>query len=652
MRTGLQDNPFFWDLIPQDAKAKVKEMALSVLVCPQPVIMRSGANVISHIALVEIPRGEWLSIAGTLAENTVYHDINIRKASIVTIGFICEQFNFAGVEVDAITCKQFLGGIIAGSREKENMEIVLESIKALRNSLAFLKPIIGEAIFRDEIFNLLMVYINSDNYSQFSYEALDEFCKSAYDYLNPYMSTIISMTIDHIRKRNETTVQALEVLDTIGSEYINRCEAGVGRTNMNQNINYPNYLTPLQDQLLPEVMSCLLIDTQDDLDFPEMRNSAVKTASTFVNMGNHETMSIIYNGVSTILASTNIGHLQASAILLSTLCESSDKPFAFKKITELFDQVLTLLNSAEPIVITNTLSGLSSIAEYYPEIFLDHAFIKAIIEKLFSFMNLNNPNITTSVLTIFKNMTEGLQFNSLVLSDPETLLTPLVNYFEQMLNNFEGQNKEYSEKVLISIMNCIMKIRVRETLVFMVEFLINKYEELYSQNHPDIEIMLQHVISVMHTSILALESTVPKMDLLQKICGVIDSQIRRFGIEEEGINLIGAMCISFNRNFEHSAERYWPHVMHALEGVNQHKTFRAALQCVGDYSRIYQESFVDRLHDIMSRLLTLIHQTFDRSLKCHILSCIGDLALGLGRQTDRYIVEIIKICDLCFGAVY
>lgn len=62
---------------------------LNSLVDPQSVIVRSGANVISHIAVIEIPRNEWLNLVDILAENTTYNDISVRKASILTIGNIC-----------------------------------------------------------------------------------------------------------------------------------------------------------------------------------------------------------------------------------------------------------------------------------------------------------------------------------------------------------------------------------------------------------------------------------------------------------------------------------------------------------------------------------------------------------------------------------
>lgn len=76
-------------MLQPQTRSNVKGAMLNSLVDPQSVIVRSGANVISHIAVIEIPRNEWLNLVDILAENTTYNDINVRKASILTIGNIC-----------------------------------------------------------------------------------------------------------------------------------------------------------------------------------------------------------------------------------------------------------------------------------------------------------------------------------------------------------------------------------------------------------------------------------------------------------------------------------------------------------------------------------------------------------------------------------
>jgi importin subunit beta-1 len=73
-----------------NARLSIKDLLLSTLVSNEIVIMRAGANAIATIASIEIPRQEWLDILTTLAENCQFIEYNIRRASVVTLGFICQ----------------------------------------------------------------------------------------------------------------------------------------------------------------------------------------------------------------------------------------------------------------------------------------------------------------------------------------------------------------------------------------------------------------------------------------------------------------------------------------------------------------------------------------------------------------------------------
>lgn len=80
-----------------------------------------------------------------------------------------------------------------------------------------------------------------------------------------------------------------------------------------------------QLKLLPEIMRCFLVETKEDLDRSEMRNAANKALSTMVACGNEETVTAVVNGVATMVQSDNPGFQQASAPLLSAICEYPNK---------------------------------------------------------------------------------------------------------------------------------------------------------------------------------------------------------------------------------------------------------------------------------------------------------------------------------------
>lgn len=105
---------YFWDLAEPETREKVKGVLLSNLVSQNVAVMRAGANVIAQIAVIEIVRNKWLEIVNALAENSMHEDINIRRASITTLGFLCEELKLVNSNVNRDTCEQILGSLLLG----------------------------------------------------------------------------------------------------------------------------------------------------------------------------------------------------------------------------------------------------------------------------------------------------------------------------------------------------------------------------------------------------------------------------------------------------------------------------------------------------------------------------------------------------------
>lgn len=105
--------------------------------------------------------------------------------------------------------------------------------------------------------------------------------------------------------------------------------------------------------------------------------------------------------------------------------------------------------------------------------------------------------------------------------------------------------------------------------------------------------------------------------------------------------MISSMAITFNKAFLPKTDKYWAYVENSLEMITQPVTFKAALCCIGDFSRAYPETFTARELRIMEKLLFLIHEGFDREIKITILACIADLMLGLGQSVKPHLSKIL-----------
>jgi hypothetical protein len=71
------------------------------------------------------------------------------------------------------------------------------------------------------------------------------------------------------------------------------------------------------------------------------------------------------------------------------------------------------------------------------------------------------------------------------------------------------------------------------------------------------------------------------------------------------------MVISYTKGFQ-NRDKYWQHLNNALTRVGEPRVFRAALCCIGDYSRIYTEEYKDQELNILRLLLRLIHENLEK----------------------------------------
>lgn len=92
-------------------------------------------------------------------------------ASVITLGFICQELKNTKSVVNVPSCKQILGSLLL-SLEKEG-EIVDLALTALRDSIQFLRNIFIEKIeFCNKMFEYLMPILNHQDFRQKVYEIL------------------------------------------------------------------------------------------------------------------------------------------------------------------------------------------------------------------------------------------------------------------------------------------------------------------------------------------------------------------------------------------------------------------------------------------------------------------------------------------------
>ena len=121
-------------------KKSVKSLALSTLGSKDARAGQSAGQFISSIAAIELPRNEWPELMSTLVTNVGDGDVNLKQASLITIGYICESEDATLRESLIQHSNAILTAVVAGARkEEDSLEVRNAAITALSDCLEFVR---------------------------------------------------------------------------------------------------------------------------------------------------------------------------------------------------------------------------------------------------------------------------------------------------------------------------------------------------------------------------------------------------------------------------------------------------------------------------------------------------------------------------------
>jgi importin subunit beta-1 len=74
-------------------RANIKDALLSLLAYEDLTVIKAAATCVAAVAVIDIPNGDWDGLIPLLSKNSNSDQLNIRLASIQTLGFICEDID-------------------------------------------------------------------------------------------------------------------------------------------------------------------------------------------------------------------------------------------------------------------------------------------------------------------------------------------------------------------------------------------------------------------------------------------------------------------------------------------------------------------------------------------------------------------------------
>ena len=113
--------------------------------------------------------------------------------------------------------------------------------------------------------------------------------------------------------------------------------------------------------------------------------------------------------------------------------------------------------------------------------------------------------------------------------EPDAILQTLITIFTENLTR--DANKEANEKIIGIIMNIVMATKKRQVVAMLLSHLTSLYTRYSSSKIRDQEIVLSQILTIVHTTVLAMVKFPTDSELRRKVYDLLDLHIGIHGVE-------------------------------------------------------------------------------------------------------------------------
>lgn len=206
-------------------KAQVKDMALKTLASKDGRAAQSSAQFIVSVAAIELPRNEWPELMNTLVQNIATGSDQLKQASLIAIGFICESQDPELRESLAAQSNAILTAVVQGARREEpNMDVRNAAMTALGDSIDFVRTNMENEGERNYIMQVVCEATQADDLrvQAGAFGCLNRIMGSYYEKMRFYMEkALFGLSIMGMKSEEEDVAKlAVEFWCTVCEEEI------------------------------------------------------------------------------------------------------------------------------------------------------------------------------------------------------------------------------------------------------------------------------------------------------------------------------------------------------------------------------------------------------------------------------------------------
>ena len=638
-----------WLGLDAGARGQIKQALLSSLGSNQALVRRSCSGAVAAIALVEIPAKQWNECLELLG-NSIMNAANgpaVREASLMTLGYICEAID---PEVLGPQTNMILKVLIkAMSPQEESMDVRLAAMRALLEAIVFIENNMNVEQERSAIMQVVCANtaIQNVDVRVAAFQVLVEIARLYYNHLPAYMQALFNLTLKAMKTDEElVSQQAIEFWATVAEvEYdLMRELEDFGKSSEPSH----HFLQGSVQFLTPILMETL---TKQDED-PESEDwNAQKAAATCLrlvaSLVRDDIVQWVMPFVMQHITNPNWRFREAAVLAFGSILDGPSTACLTSIITQAMQVLLKHMSDKEQIVRDTTAWTIGAVCELHPMLAKDH--VQVLMTTLVEHLN-ESPAVASQVCYAIHYLAEAFE------EENENATSALSRYFQGVVQKLMicCDRKDLDEANLraavYEALNAMIGSVARDQLQLvgnLVPLFLSRLDATSQMDDRNAAADLQALIcGVLLAIITRLGEHVKSFsdELMRRLLGVFATPVAR--VHEEALLAIAALANALGLNFDrYAATPYLQQVItKALKSTEDSHVCSVAVSLVSDMSIALDDKMTPYCDTLMTVLLqNLQSHDLDRDVKPSILSCIGDIALAITGNFEKYLPAVMHV---------
>ncbi|KAH6959126.1 hypothetical protein HG530_009615 [Fusarium avenaceum] len=646
-----------------ETKTRVKELTLQTLSSSNTQAGTAAAQVISSIAAIELPRGQWNDLLPFLVKNVSEGADHQKQSSLTTIGYICESQD-PELRMALIThSNAILTAVVQGARKEEaNIEVRLAAITALGDSLEFVGNNFKHEGERNYIMQVVCEATQADDtrIQQGAFGCLNRIMALYYENMRFYMEkALFGLTILGMKSEDEDVAKlAVEFWSTVCEEEISIEDDNAQVETSDQMRPFYNFARVASGEVVPVLLQLLTKQDEDATDDEyNLSRAAYQCLQLYAQAVGSAIITPVLSFVEANLRNEDWHNRDAAVSAFGAIMEGPDEKVLDPIVKQALPVLITMMDDESLHVKDSTAYALGRITEACSEAIDPQAQLPTLIESLFKGL-LTSAKMAPSCCWALMNLAERFagdfgassnaitpHFNNAVTSlldvtartDADTSVRTAAY---EVLNVFVQNAASDSLQAVASLSDVIIK-RLEETVPLQNQVVSVEDRITLEEMQNSLCTVLQAIISRLDKEII------PQGDrIMQILLQILNSVGGKSSVPDAVFATISALSTAMEEDFVKYMDAFAPFLYNALGNQEEPSLCSMAIGLVSDITRSLGERSQPYCDNFMNYLLNNLRSTaLANQFKPAILQCFGDIAGAIGGHFETYLSVVAQVLE-------